>query len=471
MGLRLILFAVFGSALMAGLTTVIRDGRGGMWWALAERIGKGSESPQAVAEMKLGLLDHSNAVRMVAEYRLLKLDTELEGWLEAEFASGLSSEHLSDIAQRVQKHWPRYKGINVASASAPTLDALKIHLHVNMESQKAEMTHMACVVLPIAGGISHRAILLTGQRLQDFRPEALHRTDDVAFFNTCPHCKANHISRAERQKESFSLECPSCKLNYALVASDTRGRFHYANEFLTGYQPPAIYPKGQSRIEQLFTIWSAVHENCRYTPDPIDNLTKTDRWQTAMETQIRGEGDCEDSAIYLADWLLARGYDARVALGRYGDIGGHAWCVVRLDEVEYLLETTSEGNPDFDSPPLISRVGSRYIPEILFDRWSLYVRSAQRQPWDGNYWDERNWIRLEPRNQEPLSTTLRGTPKRNQLSHVPSLQSSLLAPSEMAYVKSQDAQAAPFLRLQTIEQSGNRWQSPLPASRWPIPSE
>lgn len=471
MGLRLVLFAVLGSTLMAGLTTVIKSGRGEMWWSIIKRIGDGGDSPQAIAEMKLGLLDHGNAVRETADYRPLNLDTELEAWVEDLLRSGLSLDDLTAVAQRIQEHWPRYTGINIATATAPTLDALKNHLLENVESQQPEMTHLACVITTVSGGISQRALLITGQRLNDFKPEALHQTDEVSFFNTCPHCKTKHISRAERQKESFSLECPSCFLTYALVASDTRGHFHYANEFLTGYQPPAIYPAGQSRIEQLFTIWSAVHNNCIYTPDPVDNLNKTDRWQTALETQIRGKGDCEDSAIYLVDWLLARGYDARVALGRYGDIGGHAWCVVRLDEVEYLLETTSEGNPDFDSPPLISRVGSRYIPEILFDRWGIYVRSAQRQPWDGNYWDEKSWIRLEPRGKEPLTTTVRSQPKRSHLGELRSLQSQLLDPSEMAFVKAQGVQSAPFLRLRQLNQSNSNWQTPPSIWRWPSEEE
>lgn len=467
MGLRLLLFALLGSALMAGLTTLVKSGRADFWWALVKRIGEGSESSQAIAEMKLALLDHSNAVRSTSNYRLLNLDTELEEWVQGELSAGLSVDPLSQVAQRIQQHWPRYTGINIATATAPTLDGLKNHLLENLESQQPEMTHMACVVSPVAGGISHRALLITGQRLQDFQPELLHRTDEVTFFNTCPHCKTKHISRADRQKESFSLECPTCQLTYALVASDTRGRFHYANEFLTGYQPPAIYPRGQSRIEQLFTIWSAVHHNCTYTPDPVENLKKTDRWQTALETQVRGKGDCEDSAIYLADWLLARGYDARVALGRYGDIGGHAWCVVRLDEVEYLLETTSEGNPDFDSPPLISRVGSRYIPEILFDRWSLYVRSSQRQPWNGNYWDEKNWIRLEPRGKEPLSTTTRSQASRSHLSQVHSIKNRLLDPSDVAFLRAQATQSSPFLRLRNINYGGNNWQTPPPVGHWP----
>jgi predicted transglutaminase-like cysteine proteinase len=470
MGLRLILFALLGSALMAGLTTIMKDGHGEMWLSLVKRIGKGSESPQAIAALKLALLDHSNAVRYATETRLLDLDNELETWIEQEITAGLNVEQLEALAQRIQTNWPRYKGLNIATATAPSLSELRNHLLENVEAQKPEMTHMACVVLPIMGGISHRAVLVTGQRLHDFSPEKLHQTSDVAFFNTCPHCKAQHISRAERQKESFSLECPSCNLTYALVASDTRGRFHYANEFLTGYQPPAIYPQGQSRIEQLFTIWGAVHQNCRYTQDPVENLNRTDRWQTAMETQIRGEGDCEDSAIYLADWLLARGYDARVALGRYGDIGGHAWCVVRLDNVEYLLETTSEGNPDFDLPPLISRVGSRYIPEILFDRWSIYVRATRHQLWNGNYWEERSWTRLEPRSKKPLATTQHSNPKRSQFSKIYTSQGHLLDPTDMAFVKSLGIQAATFFRLQSIAPSSQLWKEQPPKSFWPNPA-
>jgi hypothetical protein len=159
-------------------------------------------------------------------------------------------------------------------------------------------------------------------------------------------------------------------------------------------------------VQQLFTIWSAVHTNCRYTNDPgvkksegmYAKKEQLDSWQFADETQRLLRGDCEDSSIYLADWLMSRGFQVRVALGRYGDMGGHAWCVVKIEDREYLIEST-EGKPDPSNPPLASQVGSRYVPEVLFDRYAIYVPASSNRVWKGDYWSSKSWVRIEPRTE------------------------------------------------------------------------
>jgi hypothetical protein len=326
---------------------------------------------------------------------------------------------------------------------------------------------MASARRTITGGISHQVFLVTGHRLRDFSPDLLHRTKDDAFYNVCPLCKTSHISRAMRHQESSSLECPSCRRTYAVIAADTDGQFHYVNEYLTGYEPPSIYPRGQSRVEQLFTIWSAVHTNCTYTRDPGIQKEKSDRWQTALETQTRGRGDCEDSSIFLADWLTSRGYEVRVALGKYGDIGGHAWCVVRLDGKEYLLESTSEGRPDFDQPPLVSRIGSRYIPEVLFDRFNLYVRQSNHQIWNGDYWSSDQWISIKQsassEQDMTLSASVQREPENLHTWIYPSMQSvqkDFFSSSRLAYTYRTDPRGRPFFRLEQTVDQPTPWQFP-----------
>jgi hypothetical protein len=93
---------------------------------------------------------------------------------------------------------------------------------------------------------------------------------------------------------------------------------------------------------------------------------------------------------------MSRGFQVRVALGRYGDMGGHAWCVVKIEDREYLIEST-EGKPDPSNPPLASQVGSRYVPEVLFDRYAMYVPSSSNRTWKGDYWSPKSWVRIEPR--------------------------------------------------------------------------
>jgi predicted transglutaminase-like cysteine proteinase len=461
---RLVLISLLGSAVLSGAVVALRDDHASTWKALWSRLLQGAESPHAIGQFKVDLIDFANQARLTSKSTSLRLDHELEAWLQAEIDSGLSLDDLNLWASRIQAAWPRYMKVRLCAASAPTLDLVKENFYSHLQQTDSPMTHLACATRSSAGGISRQVLLVTGQRLRDFTPELMHRTTDDAFFNICPHCKTSHISRAQRHQESSSLECPSCQRPYAVIAADTQGRFHYANEYLTGYQPPSIYPRGQSRIEQLFTIWSAVHRNCEYVRDPGLKKEKSDRWQTAVETLTRGMGDCEDSAILLADWLIARGYEARVALGKYGDIGGHAWCVVRLDGMEYLLESTAEGNPDFDHPPLVSHVGSRYIPEVLFDRWNLYVREGRHQPWNGDYWSEKSWLRIDPRHNrlaQPSDKNPSSSASAFNASRSQSQQKDFLNHSQFAYMHRTASQASPFVHLEKTANEPTPWQFPV----------
>jgi hypothetical protein len=233
------------------------------------------------------------------------------------------------------------------------------------------------------------------------------------------------------------------------------------NEFLTGYHPPARFPKELSRLQVLFTIWGAVHENCLYTQDPGTKQKQTDAWQTAVETQNMQKGDCEDSAIFLADWLLACGFQARVALGRYGDMGGHAWCVVRLEDRDYLLEST-ESQPDPENPPLAALIGSRYVPEVLFDRHAIYVRNLRS--FDGNYWSEKTWTRLEPRGNDPVRPNTAFKIVMPIFPPQDGPQQAVLngmSPDRMAVTKEPSPAHAPFVDIETIPSGSDYWQVPV----------
>lgn len=467
MGKRLILLLCFGSAIIAGTIKAMNETHASTWKAIWTRLAFGREDSHKINQFKIGLLDFANYSRIASSQPLLQTDPELEDWLQGELDNNLPLDDLDAVVSRIQSSAPRYLKVRVSSATGPTLDFVKESLMEGLNSTEPEMTHLTSVRRSSAGGMSHHVLLVTGRRLREFAPNLLHETTDDAFYNLCPLCKTSHISRAIRNQESSSLECPSCHRIYAVVAADTGGRFHYINQYLTGYQPPAIYPTGQSRIEQLFTIWSAVHENCSYTRDPGVNKEKTDRWQTALQTQSRGMGDCEDSSIFLADWLSSRGYEVRVALGKYGDIGGHAWCVVRLDGVEYLLESTSEGRPDLDHPPLVSRIGSRYVPEVLFDRWNIYSRKTNHQTWNGDYWSEEQWLNITPPGTETpelktkqKSTIAKGISSNSAPIPTATIQRDFFNSSHFAYTAYTDHEAAPFFHLEQTADQPASWQFP-----------
>jgi transglutaminase-like putative cysteine protease len=162
-------------------------------------------------------------------------------------------------------------------------------------------------------------------------------------------------------------------------------------------------------------IWRAVTSECQYTLDAGDD--DNDAWQTAQETQALGKGDCEDSSILLADWLLSRGFQARVALGRYAERGGHAWVVVRLDGKDYLLEST-EGTSGAQRPPLLAEVGSRYVPELLFDPLALFIRTQPNEPWNGDFWGDATWQRVAPRARPAGDDAKLGQAQTEFIDHV-----------------------------------------------------
>ena len=410
---RLLTFAIVAAILLAGSLVAMREGWLNGWsMRLSEMIGQGGDR-YTEAKFKVDLVDQMNYARVAAGLPTLRVDPDMEGWL-AKHYDQLDTKDLNKVTRQVQDGMPRYFRVSVCSASSPSLRELVQRFHEYTHRTQPEMTHLALAIRPRAAGLMHEALLVMGERLQDFSPEALtEATGDTPFFSVCVHCKQPHFMNLSREQRSMALECPKCRKKYAVIAADTKGRFRYVNEFLTGYAPPAVFPKDESRVQQLFTIWSAVHENCRYANDPgvksgeaYAKKNQLDSWQFGDETQRILRGDCEDSSIFLADWLMSRGFQVRVALGRYGDLGGHAWCVVKIDQKEYLLEST-ESRPDPNDPPLASRIGSRYVPEVLFDRFAIYVPTASNRAWKGDYWSSKVWTRIEPRSElghDPLLT-------------------------------------------------------------------
>lgn len=417
MSSRLLTFAIIAAVALAGGLVAIREGWFNGWRMRIVEMISNSGPPYTEARFRIDLVDQVNYARTAEKMAALKVDPEMEAWLASHYEK-LDMTDLTKVTTQVQDGMPRYFRVSVCSASSPSLKELLQRFHEYVHRDQPEMTHLAVAVRPRAAGLMHEALLVVGQRLHDFTPEALTISkENTPFFSVCVHCKQPHFMSLSNQQRSMALECPKCRKKYAVIAADSKGKFRYVNEFLTGYAPPAVFPKNESRVQQLFTIWSAVHTNCRYTNDPgaaksagmYAKKEQLDSWQFADETQRLQRGDCEDSSIYLADWLMSRGFQVRVALGRYGDLGGHAWCVVKIEDREYLIEST-EGKPDPSNPPLASQVGSRYVPEVLFDRYAIYVPASSNRVWKGDYWSQKSWVRIEPRSElghDPLLS--RGT--------------------------------------------------------------
>lgn len=363
----------------------------GLWW---RHLGHPEKQMEAEAEMDGKAVTGLLATRKRLGTGLMMPDIQLQQWLLEKMQNGIVEPEA--LADAVQLSWPQYIQVAVFRSRSFSGEGLLTQLGAWSELSNRELTHLAVVVEPAFYGFGWQATVLAGHKLPPFSPEALNNSQEKAFFTTCTLCKKGQACEIPRHSRSLSLECPHCHRVYAMLAANTLGKFHYVNEYLTGYAPPARFPKHQTRLQELMTIWKSVAGGCRYAMDNGDD--SSDAWQIAPETQARGQGDCEDSSILLADWLLARDFQARVALGRYAERGGHAWVVVRLEDQDYLLEST-EGASEANRPPLLSEVGSRYVPEILFDPMAFYIRTQPTAPWSGDFWSEKTWQRVSPRSR------------------------------------------------------------------------
>lgn len=450
-------FPLIAGVLSAAVIGMAKEGHMAAWTGWWKMLTHPAESKRSDDMFKGTLFDQINYCRIASKCAPLKIDPELEKYLER-YAQDVPCDDLDEVAQGVQTSLPRYYKVSACIATRPTSDDLLHELQPFCQKTPLEMTHFACMMKAATGGLSETCLVVLGRRLDDFTPEVVNEARSDAFFSICPHCKHPHVCRVSSQQHSMTLECPACSRTYAVIAADLQGKFRYVNEFLTGYHPPARFPNDQSQVEKLFTIWGAVHRHCTYKLDPETTTSQSDAWQTAMETENLQHGDCEDSAIFLADWLESAGFQVRVALGRYGDLGGHAWCVVRLDGNDYLLEST-EGRPDPSNPPLADIVGSRYVPEVEFDRKAIYVRTKPKQSWGGDYWSSKVWTRIEPRN--PMATAARKggtTPQMITLSpNVREATRVLGGRSDITVIQSPHPAVAPFADLAHIP-AGPQWQ-------------
>ena len=357
------------------------------------------------AELEELVLTSMDEARLAKQQSTMERDEELHGFVHEQFEKRPDTT-LSDLLDTLQKCKPAYSRVAAISTRGLSTNGLKEEILKWRDAAEPCYNLMAVVAKPGLSRLGLGAVLIVAERLPVLTPEAINSTKATIFYSNCAHCGKGAQCEITRRNYTISLECPHCKHTTTILAADLRGQMHYANEFLTGYAPPAHFPKGLSKMNEMLIIWRAVGDICHYKKDQEDIVNDPgDAWQFGLETQKLGTGDCEDSAIMLADWLASRGFEARVALGRYSERGGHAWVVVKLDEKEYLLESTM---PDTRAGhvPLASEVGSRYVPEAMLDYNSIYVRQDPRESWDGGYFQAAKWIRIVPRNRATAPTEL-----------------------------------------------------------------
>jgi hypothetical protein len=345
----------------------------------------------AETESQLAAIVQSN--RHEVGQKMLQTDPELHNWLAQRLEKEGGRVNLQTLANEIQDSCPRYLKLSSTALQSATLKGLSDQVAQWHEVQDEDFTHLTAVARTRSAGLGFECVMFAGQRLGDLVPELIGHGRDQ-FFSVCPLCGHGQTGLVLARKRTVFLECPDCHRTYAVIAVDLHGTFHFVSSYLKSYAPVAHFPKNLTRVQEMLRIWDEVIHTVDYLPDSADGIEDNDAWQFAEETQKLGTGDCEDSSIYLADWLISRGFEVRVAVGHYGEVGGHAWVMCRVDGNVYLLEATNS-HANVSHPPLASEVGARYVPEAMFDRESLYVKRFPSQPWNGDYWSPRQWVRVE----------------------------------------------------------------------------
>ena len=122
---------------------------------------------------------------------------------------------------------------------------------------------------------------------------------------------------------------------------------------------------------------------------------RTEVWKTSRKAFYYTRGDCEAHAILLAEWLIEKGEDARVALGDY-DGGGHAWVVLFKDGKEFILEATQKNWPARIKHYPLARLLPKYHPSYMFNRTTFWVNTGSNKvtQYDGYHWKEASRFAL-----------------------------------------------------------------------------
>lgn len=349
-------------------------------------------------------LEHSLLLKTLNEVRsqtvqssaLLSSDPDIQAWAEEQITSGTSaSSPLSaeDFLNRLQS---QVEGIAAASAGVfrahSQLEAFRKEFASWAEVKDLNYTHFAIVLRPHPKTNLVDAWALLVQRLPKFDPKLLAKGLQQ-FHHVCARCERPYNGQFYGGDRILLLQCPHCKTNYDILAVNTVDQYARANTFFSRIAPLAAFRDNLSPYEEMISMWHGVLDHCSYENDyEVETAARAkDAWQTSAETLQRRTGDCEDSSILLADWLMSRGIEARVVIGETDDNEGHAWCIARIDGNVFLLETTGEKGDLPRDPPLAKDSTDKYRAEYLFDREHLYFFDGEPGQGAGDCWSSYAW--------------------------------------------------------------------------------
>jgi predicted transglutaminase-like cysteine proteinase len=337
------------------------------------------------ADFRRSLMESANSLREKRGYRALSADPRIEQWL---LGSKITCANLQAVLASADL--PDFQALRAGGAAGGALRELLPGLLDNLSTPASDREDRFGMLFRSLPGGEQEVIIVTGESLPELTLAGLEKGSIEAFVSQCAHCGKRSAYQNKRNPTTLILTCPSCQRCTRLLGRDTKGLYHDAPAFLIASPCPAP-AAGSHPLDAMLSIWQAAVRRCRYVEDGDSEDTPTDSWQTPKQTLRKGTGDCEDSALLLTDWMLSNKIPARMAVGTM-EGGGHAWCIVRVDKADYLLESTNR-LPDPENLPVVNP-NDGYVPTALFDREALHVRAHPEKPFDGDYWSPEKWIRL-----------------------------------------------------------------------------
>jgi hypothetical protein len=336
-----------------------------------------------------------NRLRQPAGVAEVRGDESIQGFLEQFVARQPKPQdlELDEVFDALQQEFPGAQYLAANLVTSRDREELLGKLAGWTAVANPEFDAINTTVFRASGRLGALAVM--SRRIPEFSIQAANETGG-RFHNRCPHCGVIHALELDRDSRTLILSCPHCDLPFEVLAVDTRGRIRRAMEFLEGFSLP-VSPEetASSDEEKILAIWRVVADRCDYEldQDRADDSGDGNRevWKTSGETWAEASGDCEDTSILLADALIEAGFDARVAIGWNGNIGQHAWVVVKAGEGQYLLETTLQKAIGREDLSEVAAAASFYQPEQLFDREQIYYSTARPERFTKDYFAKDVW--------------------------------------------------------------------------------
>ncbi len=351
-----------------------------------------------------------NSMRVPAGVGEVRVDEPIQGFLEDFVRTRARPENieLDDIFDAIQTKFPGAQYLAANLITSTTREDLLSKLAGWTAVANPDFDSINTMIFPAGARLG--ALGVMSRRIPEF---SLHAANDGGgrFFNRCPHCRVIHALELDRDSKTLILSCPHCELPFDVLAVGTSGEIRKATDFLEGFKLP-VQQSGTGRSveeDRLIALWGKVADHCEYELDQdrrsgvagqAGQARSREVWKVSRETWEEAAGDCEDTSILLADVLISGGFEARVAIGWNGNIGQHAWVVVRIGDRQYILESTLQKKIERSDLVSVEAASAFYQPEQLFDREHIYYSTARPDRFRLDYFSSELWKTI-PGGEEP----------------------------------------------------------------------